>query len=56
MKTASRTPAPAGTGTAANPAIHDSTAANMMRATGASGLMARATAQVDAPTNSQLGM
>ena len=55
MNTASRTPAPAGTGTARKPAIHDSTAAKPTRASPASGVRARAVAQVAVPMNSHVG-
>ena len=54
-KTASRTPAPAGTGTATKPAVHDRVVAMPMRRTGGSGTRARATHQVAAQMNSQAG-
>ena len=42
--TASRTPAPAGTGTARKPATQESTAANITRGNDTSGVSERATA------------
>jgi hypothetical protein len=46
--TASRTPAPAGTGTAAKPAVHESVVAIPMRSTGGCGRIARAVNHVAA--------
>ena len=55
MNTASRTPAPAGTGTATNPAVHDKVVAMPMRRAGGWGSSARATHQVAAQMNNQAG-
>ena len=53
--TASSTPAPAGTGTATKPAVHDRVVAMPMRSTGGAGTRARAVHQVAAQMSNQAG-